>query len=213
MDLILPPRCAGCDREGELLCRSCRAAVGRRLHEPPGTPLGLAATQPPSLVQLEWCSSFTGPSRASIHALKYDGERRLARPLGTLMAARYRHAMIGGDVLVPVPVHAARRRQRGFDQAELLAAVIGRELRLPVVAAVQRAAATAAQHRLGRRERVGNVGRAFTVNEVLVGRIRGRWPVLVDDVVTTGATLDACARSLIGAGATAVSAICLARER
>jgi ComF family protein len=213
IDIVLPPRCPGCGREGSALCAACRATVGRRLDEPVGTPIGLPSTQPDLLVQLEWCSSFTGPARASIHALKYSGERRLAGPLGELMAARWSRSGIGGEALVPVPVHADRRRERGFDQAELLATVISRHLGLRVQRSVQRAAATQAQHGLGRQARAGNVGRAFVVPERHAATVAGRWLVLIDDVVTTGATLSACAAALHEAGAAAVSALCLARER
>ena len=95
--------------EGEALCAKCRAHMataarraGGRAHR-----AALGACQP-GIVQLEWCASFNGPARASVHALKYDGERRLVEPLAELMAARWRRAGIGGDMLVPVPVHAAQ---------------------------------------------------------------------------------------------------------
>jgi len=181
--------------------------------EPAGTPLGLAGAMPAGLVQLEWSSAFTGAARASVHALKYDGERRLAEPLGRLMAQRWREVALGGDLVVAVPVHAQRRRERGFDQAELMATVIGEMLALPVVPAVQRASRTIAQHGLGRGARAGNVGRAFVIDERLAARVRGRWPILIDDVVTTGSTLAACAAALYAVGAGAVSALTLARER
>jgi ComF family protein len=185
----------------------------RRLDEPAGVPIGLPSTQPRGIVQLEWCCSFSGPARACVHALKYDGELRLVRPLSELMAARWRRAGIGGEILVPVPVHAQRRRERGFDQAELLARGVGERLRLPVVTALERAARTTAQHQLGRRARASNVGHAFAVSARHTPGIAGKWVVLVDDVVTSGATLAGCARALYDAGAFAVSALTLARER
>jgi ComF family protein len=185
----------------------------RRLDEPPGVPIGLPSSQPAGIVQLEWCTSFNGPARASVHALKYDGERRLVTPLAELMAARWRRAGIGGDVLVPVPVHAQRRRDRGFDQAELLARGIGQRLGIPVVYALERAARTTAQHQLGRSARQSNVAHAFGVAPRHFADVEGRWIVLVDDVVTSGATLAGCAAALHEAGAYAVSALTLARER
>ncbi|MEI7744437.1 MAG: phosphoribosyltransferase family protein, partial [Chloroflexota bacterium] len=119
----------------------------------------------------------------------------------------------GGEVLVPVPVHAARRRERGYDQAVLIAGVAGAALGLPVCEAVIRSRATAPQFRLDRRHRAANVADAFTVDPRLLDRVAGRWVVLVDDVVTTGATLTASAAALLDAGVVAVSAVTVARER
>ncbi len=213
LDLLLPPDCPGCNREGEVLCESCRAPLTRRLREPPGLPLGLPTDMPPGLVQLEWCSAFTGPTRRALHALKYHGERRLAGPLGEAMAARWRAAGRGGEVLVPVPVHAQRRRERGFDQAEDLARACGRVLGLPFVNALERRERTVAQHALGRRQRALNVGGAFGLRDGAAGRVAGQWVVLIDDITTTGATLSGCAGALYAAGALAVSALTVARER
>jgi ComF family protein len=176
-------------------------------------PIGMALNVPAGIVQLEWCCSFNGTARASVHALKYDGEQRLVRPLSEVMAARWRRASVGGDVLVPVPVHVERRKQRGFDQAELLARGIGEILGLPVRNALARTGKTAAQHQLGRTARQSNVGGAFAVPATVQSEVRDRWIVLVDDVVTTGSTLAGCARALYDAGAFAVSALSLARER
>jgi ComF family protein len=148
-----------------------------------------------------------------LHALKYDGELRLVEPLAQIMAARWARAGIGAEVLVPVPVHAAKLRQRGFDQAELLARGVGRALGLPIVTALERAARTTAQHSLGRRARAANVGGAFIVRATDRSKIAGRWVLLLDDVVTTGSTLSGCARALYAAGASAVSGLALARER
>jgi ComF family protein len=187
--------------------------MARRLDEPAGAPIGLAYAQPVGIVQLEWCGPYGGTARRSLHALKYDGEQRLAGPLGRLLADRWRRVGVGGDLLVPVPVHAARRRDRGFDQAELLAREAGRELGLPVVDALARTERTGAQHELGRSARQANVSRVFTVAPSRRSELAGRWAILVDDVSTTGATLAACASALYTAGAAAVSALALARER
>jgi ComF family protein len=213
LDLLLPPACPGCGREGAVVCAACQPHLARRRDEPRGVPLGLRATQPAGLVQLEWCCAYSGPARACLHALKYDGELRLVEVLAEQIAARWARAGVGGEVLVPVPVHAARLRQRGFDQAELLAGGVGRLLRLPVAPVLERAARTAAQHSLGRRARAANVGGAFVVKHVARAQISDRWVILIDDVVTTGATLSGCAEALYAAGASAVSGLALARER
>lgn len=213
LDVLLPPACPGCGREGTAVCRDCLPFLARRRDEPAGVPLGLAASQPQGLAQLEWCCSYSGVARAALAALKYDGELRLVEVLAEQMAARWARTGIGGEVLVPVPVHAARRKQRGFDQAELLARATGRLLKMPVATVLQRATRTAAQHSLGRGARAANVGGAFKVKPGSQRQVSGSWIVLVDDVVTTGATLRGCAQALYAAGAHAVSGLALARER
>jgi ComF family protein len=213
LDLLLPPSCPGCGEEGVLICDRCRRHLGARLDAPAGLPVGLPGDLPAGLVQLEWCAPFTGPSRAALHELKYAANRRLAGPLGELLAARWRRAGQGGEVLVPIPVHAARLRERGYDQAVLLAEAAGALLGLPVVPALRRGRATVAMHALGREARGVNVGSAFSVEAASVARIRGRWAVLVDDVVTTGSSMAACAATLLAAGAAPISGLAVARER
>jgi ComF family protein len=216
LDLAFPAVCSGCGREGAALCPSCRPALDARLGLPGGTPIGLPADLPAPLLQLEWCAPFAGPVRAALHDLKYSGERRLAEPLGDALARRWARVGIGADLVVPVPVHADRERQRGYDQAALIAAVAGEQLGLPVTRALERERATVAQFELGRDERAANVARAFRLRHAGRGTpstVAGRWILLVDDVVTTGATLAACAVALELEGALAVSAITVARER
>ncbi len=211
LDLALPALCAGCGLEGPPLCPECRPVVDVRLRADPGVALGLPADLPAPLLQLEWCAPFTGVTRRALHQLKYAGERRLAGPLGEAIARRWAAAGAGGDVLVPVPASPDRVRERGYDQAALLAGVAARHLRLRAEPALMRARHTAAQFDLDRGARGANVAGAFQV--IRPAAIHARWVVLVDDVVTTGATLAACATALLEGGATAVSAITVARER
>jgi ComF family protein len=213
LDLLLPPTCPGCGREGAILCPGCARWLERRLDEPPGVPLGLPWPLPPGLVQLEWCAAFTGPVRAAVHAHKYRGDRRLAEPLGRAMAERWRRVGVAGDLVVHVPVHASKLRERGFDQARDLARTCGRALGLRAVDALERAERTAAMHALGRVERARNVGGAFRVRPGLERAVAGRHALLVDDVLTTGATMSGCARALLAAGALSVSGLAVARER
>ena len=213
LDIALPAVCAGCGREGEPVCPACLPSVMARVALPPGTPLGLAEGPPDPLLQLEWCSPFAGATRRALHQLKYAGERRLAAPLGAAVAERWRRAGAGGELFVPVPVHATRRRERGYDQAELIAEAAAARLGLPWRAAVIRARATTAQYRLDRRHRASNVAEAFVVDRQSMAMIASQWVVLVDDVVTTGATLCEAARALLASGAAAVSAVTVARER
>jgi ComF family protein len=213
LDLALPASCSGCGREGPALCAECAPAFDIRLGSVPGVPIGLPAEIPAPLLQLEWCAPFTGTTRRALHALKYDGERRIAPFVGAAMARRWARAGAGGDVLVPVPASPDRVRDRGYDQAALIAAEAGRRLGLPVLAALERTRATTAQFDLDRAERSSNLDRAFRVIPMALADVSGRWIVLVDDVVTTGATLAACAWALREVGAEAVSAIAAARER
>jgi ComF family protein len=213
LDLALPATCAGCRREGPALCRECEPALNVRLRAEPGIPIGLPADLPAPLLQLEWCAPFTGVTRRALHALKYDGERRLAPQLGAAAARRWARAGAGGDVLVPVPASPDRVRDRGYDQAALLASEVGRRLRLPVSRAIERTRATTAQFDLDRAGRAANLGGAFRIVAARRAEVAGRWVVLVDDVVTTGATLAACAVALLDGGASAVSGLAVARER
>jgi ComF family protein len=113
-------------------------------------------------------------------------------------------------VLTPVPLHPSRLRQRGFNQSLLLAREVGRTQSIPVVEALIRTRRTNSQVRLGAAERAGNVAGALAV---LPGQmVTGRSFLLVDDVITTGATLGACASALLDAGASSVSALTVARE-
>jgi len=215
LDLALPARCPGCGSEGPPICNACAPLLDARLDLPAGIHIGLPSDVPAPLLQLEWCAPFSGLIRDALHELKYSGEKRLALPLGAAIARRWRRAGAGGDVLVPVPVHADRARRRGYDQAELIAGAVAKELGLPCAAILERARATIAQFDLDRTARATNVSGAFRLKPDAPGTrpLAGRWVVLVDDVVTTGATLAACAQPLLDAGAIGVSAVTVARER
>ena len=226
LDLALPAVCAGCEREGAALCEECETALDARLELPPGTPIGLPGDVPEPLAQIEWCASFNGVPRRALHRLKYAGDRRLAEPLGRAVGRRWVRAGAGGDAFVPVPASPDRVRDRGYDQADLIARAAGRVANLPVWPLLERTRQTAAQFDLDRGARAGNVAGAFRIAPGADGGggqpdspgggtadLTGRWLVLVDDVLTTGSTLSACAGVLLDHGALAVSAVTVARER
>jgi predicted amidophosphoribosyltransferase len=220
LDLALPARCPGCGAEGPPICAACLPALDARLEVPAGIAIGLPSDVPPPLLQLEWCAPFSGLIRDALHELKYAGEKRLSIPLGAAIARRWRRAGAGGDLLVPVPVHANRARTRGYDQAELIAHAAAVELGLPCAPILERARATIAQFDLDRSARATNVHGAFRLRPRPASGglqdprpLAGRWVILIDDVVTTGATLAACAAPLLAAGAIGVSAATVARER
>jgi ComF family protein len=219
LDVLVPRRCGLCGAFGEFLCPACTAALPRadgprcRTCAAPLAPGALcracAALPEQPLASLTAACCFADGARRLVHRLKYESLSALAEPMGALMAAcPLPHP--GPDVIAPVPLHRGRRRQRGFNQAELLARVIARAHGVPVAPrALVRVRATPSQVRqasAGRR--AANVAGAFACREDLSGRV----VLLVDDVATTGATLRACATVLRAAGAVAVHALVFAHD-
>jgi ComF family protein len=157
--------------------------------------------------------AYDGTLRAIVHSLKYEGRRSLARPLAALMRTRGADMLSDAAWVVPVPLHPSRRRQRGFNQAADLA----RHLGVPIRSALRRRRATSTQTGLRAGQRRRNVRGAFTLEYGWAGRrwlegLKGSIVVLVDDVSTTGATLDACAQVLKeAAGVGEVRALTAAR--
>jgi ComF family protein len=150
--------------------------------------------------------AYEGTLRRLIHLFKYSGMRRLARPLGDLLAAALpRHQRF--DAVTAVPLHWRRRWQRGFNQAELLGKAIARRRGIPLLKVLRRSFATRAQAGLSNTQRRENVAGAFRARR----RVAGLRILLVDDVMTTSATAGACARALKRAGAKSVSLLTLAR--
>ncbi len=149
--------------------------------------------------------AYDGALRDIVHALKYDGRRSLAAPLAARMRAHGANVLDGADLVVPVPLHRSRLRRRGFNQAADLAQHLG----LPCRAALRRIRPTSSQTELPAARRHANVRGAFAIRRGV--RIEGSCVVLVDDVCTTGATLEACAAILMQAGAREVRALTAAR--
>lgn len=154
----------------------------------------------------------TGPVREIVHRLKYGRERWLVRPLADWMEGvecdeRLPLAEISG--LVPVPLHPAREREREFNQAALLASALGNRWKIPVFPVLRRIYYTETQTHFDRRERMQNLRNAFVLSHN--ANITNRKYILVDDVFTTGSTLDECAKVLLAGGAGAVWAVTAAR--
>lgn len=218
LDLLFPPRCVGCGRVGVQLCDSCRAELKPVL--PPVCPLCGRPTARPQLcsrcrqspLQIDGVRSalyFDGALRAAIHALKYRRAQDLAGPLGEILGIYWRDHPIPADVIVPVPLHPARERARGYNQSALLARGLSEAAELPVRKdLLARVRATAPQVELGAEARRENVRHAFHCATEAAAGLR---VLLVDDVCTTGATLEACSQALRAGGASSVWALTLAR--
>ena len=195
-DVLLVPRCAGCGDPGTWFCVACRD-----LCEP-------AAVARP--VPVRAAGVYAGPLREAIHKLKYGGERAVADDLGALVAREVTGDLARGtmlDAVVPVPLHPARALARGYDQAALLAAAVAARTGLPLRGALHRVRLGRPQVELDRLARAANVRRAFVTE---AGALRGLAVALVDDVITTGATIADAATAARAAGARAVRAYVVA---
>lgn len=226
LTVLLAPACGACARPLEFptrgpVCAACWAAVipitppvcdscgdplpSWRLVSPVQNRCAVCRRTPGRVSHGRAIGPYEGSLRAIVHALKYDRRPSLARPLAALMRAHGADILDGADVCVPVPLHRARQRSRGFNQAAELA----RHLGLPVLPALRRTRRTPSQIDLPADQRYANVRGAFVPARGIP--VRGLVAVLVDDVSTTGATLDACAHVLLEAGAREVRALTAAR--
>lgn len=216
LDLLLPPACAGCGAYGSAICELCRASL-----RPPVDPgdaflaMDRAAIVGDALLVGVAAFAHRDEAQRILRRLKYGGGQRLATPLARLAAPALRQllAVSGPVVLVPVPLHEGRHRERGYNQAALLAEALGRETRVRVWPGLIRRRATERQHGLDRSTRLRNlrdsmaVGRASPPDSRLPETV-----VVVDDILTTGATFEACAVILRAAGVGAVYGFAIARE-
>ncbi|MBU6333917.1 MAG: ComF family protein [Chloroflexi bacterium] len=198
---IFPERCVACERHAGSLCAGCRRTL-EWYDEPP--PMLLAAQQATHIAYV-----YNHTMRQIVHRLKYRRERRVARLAGTLIAQRVPECLTPGSAFVPVPLHATRLARRGFNQAALLAGALAGISRGRLLDQLVRQRDTPPQAHLDARERQANVADAFAW--------RGIPPpahvILVDDVLTTGATMHACGEALRAAGARTITGLALARSR
>jgi len=227
LDVLYPPICLACraaTSEADALCSTCWRAM--RFIERPfcdrlGSPFehdlgeGLlsaqAVTDPPVFQRARAVARFEdGPARRLVHRLKYSDRGELARPMGAWMARAGADVLADADAITPVPLHARRLWTRRFNQAAALAREIARRTGKPFEPALlRRVKATRSQVGLSREQRVQNMQGAFRAASD--APVRGRRIVLVDDVLTSGATANAAARALLRAGAAQVDLIVFAR--
>ena len=213
LDVLFPARCTGCGSEGAFLCAKCLGKQ-RRLDQPyypanVGGPNACLVTSL-SLSGVLSCFAMEGAVRQAVHDLKYNGVQAMAPFLADFLARRALDCGMKFDAVVPVPLHRNRQWERGYNQAELLARPVAVRLGLPLMSeAISRTKATPplAQSR-ALQDRISSVRGAFGSP----GGLDGKRILLVDDVCTSGATLDACAQALADGGAWYIWGLTLARE-
>lgn len=222
-DLVFPPTCVACKRPGSILCDHCAQQVepisqpicprcGRAQIRAQQSLCSLCLADPHPVLQLTRAAALhTEPLRTMIHHLKYEKQPELAEPLVRYLLAAFAQAEWRQgrdiDVVVPVPMFRERQKERGYNQAELLARHFSRATHLPFAPnALNRTHFTKPQVGLNARERQQNVEDAFVAHP----NVRGRTILLIDDVYTTGATLRSCAKALVEAGSFQVYALALA---
>ena len=229
LDFLFPPICLGCEREarpGPLplgLCLPCRgrlkplrgaccAGCGRPLDAaaaPPGYVCGGCRRRPPACDAVHAVWRYEPPLEQVIHALKFGRLDFLGDHLAREIWQRLGGELRSADLVVPVPLHWRRQMRRGYNQAERIARPLARRLGLPLTHLLRRRRSTAPQARLPRAGRSANLRRAFAGRRAQ--RVRGKRVLLVDDVTTTGATLDQAAATLKRCGARRVTAVAAAR--
>ncbi len=228
LTFLFPRPCLACNRDTEGsraflgLCVRCsgrlRPLSGSRCPlcaralpgpAPPGYRCGACRRRPAPFDRLVALWSYDRPLDRVIRALKFEGLDYLGRHIGEALAERLRVAAPAAELAVAVPLHWRRQLARGYNQAERIAAPLASGLGLPLVPALRRVRATPPQARLPRRERARNLGRAFRARRGPL--LAGRSLLLVDDVITTGATLRAAAAALRRAGAAEITVATAAR--
>jgi ComF family protein len=227
LDLALPTLCPACREpvEGRGLCPACWSKLSfitrpycERLGIPfvydpgPGILSMEAIASPPAYNRARAAVRFDEISRRLVHALKYGDRLDLAPMMGRWISQAGGELLAEADALIPVPLHWRRLWARRFNQSAMLAAAITKESGVPIAAgALKRVKPTVQQVGLSRTERAQNVQGAFRVPPEGKAAVTGRRLILVDDVLTSGATVDGCARALLRAGAANVDVLIFAR--
>ena len=227
LDIALPTLCVACREPvaGEGVCAECWSKLSfiakpycPRLGIPfvydPGPELLSmeAIARPPAYQRARAAVRYDEVAKTLVHALKYQDRTDLAPIMGRWMARAGHELLDGADLLIPVPLHWGRAWRRRYNQSGALARIIGRDSGVPLRGdLLQRVRATEQQVGLSRAQRASNVQGAFAVAEARKAEMTGKKVVLIDDVLTSGATVDACARALLRAKASQVDVLVFAR--
>lgn len=222
LDFLYPARCLGCDEPvcaQEVLCPACLSTLDPLPLSRAQSMATLASLTNPSDARMAWAVynyEHDGPLARSIHAMKYQGMERIAVWLGRLAGERLSGTPVVEDdpMLVPVPLHSVKKRERGYNQAEAICRGISRETGLMtssrMLSRIRSTASQSAAH-LNRTDRGANVRGAFRVAADARPTLRDRPVLIVDDLLTTGATLGACAAAFLDAGVVNVRLLAVAR--
>ena len=205
---LFPARCLLCDRvipAGELFCRDCEKKLPKR---PFTRKLALPGAGAEGF-SVYSSMSYEGGFRKSIHRLKFRGQKSIAKPMGRLLAESIRDRDLSFDAVTWVPMTEKKRRERGYDQSELLARAAAKELKLPCLPLLQKVRENKTQHELSGRQRQQNVKGVYRAEKGAEGKAL----LLIDDIVTTGATIGECAKLLYAAGAKRATGLCAADAR
>lgn len=220
LNYLFPQWCLGCGREGSLICPSCRHSLSRVTPslcprcgrpQPSGALCPTCVSWPAKIDGIRAPFRFDGVMRQAIHQLKYRNLRTLAPSLAELLRDYLAANPIPAEVLVPVPLHPKRRRERGYNQSSLLARELGKLTGLAVVddCLIRQRTALPQSRSASVEDRRRNVAKAFICRD---HQLQERQVLLIDDVTTSGATLDACAAAVKASGAASVWGLALARE-
>ncbi|CAH1657520.1 Competence protein F [Hyphomicrobiales bacterium] len=226
--VVYPPSCIACQAatgEAQALCPACWGSLGfieRPYCERLGTPFAVdlgagllspaAIAAPPVFARARAVCRFEGVARELVHRLKYGDRVDLSLTLGRMMVQAGRELLGEAEIVVPIPLHRSRLWSRRFNQAAALADVIARQSGVSLAPALlARVKRTPRQVGLPRAQRADNLQGAFRVIEAMRAQAAGRRILLIDDVLTTGATANAAARALLRAGARAVDVLTFAQ--
>lgn len=220
LNAVFPPRCLSCDKFGDWVCKNCweeieliKTPICYRCYQlSEGFKLCATCRRQQALNRVIVCAHWHASLKKIVYGLKYRRVRVVVNLLGTLLSQAIDGFISNQDVIiVPVPLHRSRYWQRGFNQAESLARVVAEQNHWPIATALIRSKPTLPQFGLNKMTRKHNLSGAFLLRQGYHSLINGKTVIIVDDIVTTGSTLNECAKILRQSGAKEVWGLVLAR--